>query len=117
MSWATLGADALEAQAATDRPWFAAELGPALARVPEIADVGCGEGWSTVALARSYPETSVTGIDVDRSACRMACRRALVGPGMVMRPTRAWRRTRSRSAGVDVLPIEDFAFFRFYRLR
>ena len=76
VSWAQLGADARESQAATNRPWFDSELGPALAGVPEvhavlsapgcrIADVGCGEGWSTLALARAYPEATVTGIDID----------------------------------------------------
>ena len=76
VSWAQLGADAREAQAATNRPWFDAELGPALAGVPEvhevlsrpgarIADIGCGEGWSSLALARAYPEATVIGIDVD----------------------------------------------------
>ena len=76
VSWAQLGADARESQAATNRPWFDSELGPALAGVPEahavlsapgcrIADVGCGEGWSTIALARAYPGATVTGIDVD----------------------------------------------------
>ena len=76
VSWAELGADAREAQAATNRPWFESELAPALAGVPEvhavlsapgcrIADVGCGEGWSTLALARAYPDATVVGIDVD----------------------------------------------------
>jgi hypothetical protein len=76
VSWAQLGADARESQAATNRPWFETELGPALVGVPDahavlstpgcqIADVGCGEGWSTLALARSYPEATVTGIDID----------------------------------------------------
>ena len=30
-----------------------------------IADIGCGEGWSSIALARAYPEVTLTGIDVD----------------------------------------------------
>ena len=37
VSWAQLGADARESQAATNRPWFESELGPALAGVPEAA--------------------------------------------------------------------------------
>ena len=76
VSWAQLGADARESQAATNRPWFEAELGLALAGVPDvhmvlsargcrIADVGCGEGWSTLALAQAYPEAEVTGADID----------------------------------------------------
>lgn len=76
VSWAELGADARESQAAINRPWFDSELAPALAGVPDlhavlsrpgarIADIGCGEGWSSLALARAYPEAVVTGIDVD----------------------------------------------------
>jgi len=83
VSWAELGTDARESQAATNRPWFDAQLGPALAGVPEvhavlsaprcrIADVGCGEGWSSLALARAYPEARVTGIDVDEPSVTAA---------------------------------------------
>jgi predicted O-methyltransferase YrrM len=225
VSWAQLGADARESQAATNRPWFEVQLGPALAGVPElhavlsepgcrIADVGCGEGWSSLALARAYPEATVTGIDVDEpsltaarthaeeaglsdrvsfissaegglgrpdsfaaafifealhdmpqpvevlSAVRRAVRpgglvvvmdeavadkftapgdvveRAMygystliclpdglssspsAGTGTVMRRSRLTAyATQAGFAQVDVLPIEDFAFFRFYRLR
>ena len=83
VSWAQLGADARESQAAINRPWFESELGPALAGVPDIhevlsapgsriADVGCGEGWSSLALARAYPEATVTGIDVDEPSVAAA---------------------------------------------
>ena len=37
-----------------------------------IADVGCGEGWSTLALARAFPEANVTGIDVDEPSVTAA---------------------------------------------
>ena len=30
-----------------------------------IADVGCGQGWSTIALARAYPQAQVVGYDAD----------------------------------------------------
>jgi SAM-dependent methyltransferase len=83
VSWAQLGAAARESQAAVNRPWFEAQLGPALAGIPEIhevlsapgcriADVGCGEGWSSLALARAYPEATVTGIDVDEPSVSAA---------------------------------------------
>jgi predicted O-methyltransferase YrrM len=83
VSWAQLGEDAREAQAATNRPWFDSELGGALVGVPEvkavlaapgsrIADVGCGEGWSSLALARAFPEATVTGIDVDEPSIAAA---------------------------------------------
>ena len=83
VSWAQLGADAREAQAATNRPWFDRELGAALAGVPEvhavlsrpgarIADLGCGEGWASLALARAYPDATVSGIDVDEPSVTAA---------------------------------------------
>lgn len=83
VSWATLGPDAYEAQAALNRPWFEQRLGPALAGVPEVhellsrpgarvVDVGCGAGWSSVALATAYPGAEVTGVDVDEPSLAMA---------------------------------------------
>ncbi|WP_265522981.1 class I SAM-dependent methyltransferase [Oerskovia flava] len=76
VSWEQLGEDAREAQAAVNRPWFERELAPALAGVPQVhdvlsrpgarvLDVGCGLGWSTLALAQAYPEASLHGVDVD----------------------------------------------------
>jgi hypothetical protein len=41
-----------------------------------------------------------------------------VGTGTVMRPSTLEGYAREAGfSGVDILPIEDFAFFRFYRLR
>ncbi len=76
VSWAELGDDAREAQSAGNRPWFERQLGPALASVPavhdvlsrpgaRILDVGCGMGWSTISLARAYPDARLVGVDVD----------------------------------------------------
>jgi 2-polyprenyl-3-methyl-5-hydroxy-6-metoxy-1,4-benzoquinol methylase len=33
-----------------------------------IADVGCGHGWSTLAMARAYPEAEVIGYDADEAS-------------------------------------------------
>lgn len=74
--WAQLGDEARNSQADGNKPWFEQRLAPALASVESlqkvlsrpgarIADLGCGCGWSTVALARAYPGSSVTGIDID----------------------------------------------------
>jgi len=76
VSWDAFGDDARESQSALNRPWFTQKLAPALAGVPEldavlgrpsarILDVGCGGGWSTLALARAYPDATVVGLDVD----------------------------------------------------
>lgn len=224
VSWDQLGEDAREAQAAANRPWFEQRLGPTLAGVAvvddvlsrpgaRIVDVGCGFGWSTLALARQYPDAELHGVDVDRpsvAAARAAAtaaglddrvtfhlgdaaelalaepfdaafafesvhdmprpvevldavRRAMhpdgvvvvmdeavgdeftapadeidrvmygysmfvclpdgmstepsVGTGTVMRPATLRRYARAAGfTGVEVLPVEDFSFFRFYRL-
>lgn len=83
VSWERLGADARECQAALNRPWFDRELGPALSGVPRIAerlnrpgariaDVGSGAGYSTIALARSFPSATFVGFDVDAESVEMA---------------------------------------------
>ncbi len=83
VSWDELGDDARQSQADANRPWYEKQLGPALAGVPEvhdalaapgcrILDVGCGGGWSSIALARAYPEATVLGIDIDQPSVDMA---------------------------------------------
>ena len=83
VSWAELGDNARDSQAALNRPWFESALAPALHRWPEveavlanegarIADVGCGAGWSTIALARAYPSAAVIGVDVDAPSIQAA---------------------------------------------
>jgi SAM-dependent methyltransferase len=85
--WEQLGEDAREAQADGNRPWYDARLGPALAGVPDvhealsrpgarILDVGCGGGWSSIALARAYPSARVTGVDIDAPSIELATRNA-----------------------------------------
>ena len=39
-----------------------------------VADLGCGSGWSTIALARGYPAARVDGIDLDRASIDDALR-------------------------------------------
>lgn len=88
VSWADFGADARESQADMNRPWYERQLAPALASVPDldaalrtpgarIADIGCGGGWSTIALARAYPDARVDGYDIDEPSVRMATANAV----------------------------------------
>jgi SAM-dependent methyltransferase len=35
---------------------------------PHVADVGCGQGWSTLAVARAFPNAWVDGIDLDAAS-------------------------------------------------
>lgn len=85
VSWRALGADARECQAALNRPWFDARLAPALAGVAHvhdrlrrpgarIADIGCGAGWSSIALAGAYPDLRVEAFDIDDATVDMARR-------------------------------------------
>lgn len=225
VSWQRFGDDARESQGAINRPLFERELPTALASVPEIndtlgrdgarvADVACGLGWSTIAMARAYPHATFVGIDIDGpsiDAARMNAEQAglsdrvtfeaadaggldepdsfdaafvfealhdmpqpvevlrairssvrpdgvvvvmdeavadrfepngsevdrlmygfsllvclpdgmsspgSVGTGTVMRPSTLELYAREAGfASIEVLPIEDFAFFRFYRLK
>jgi SAM-dependent methyltransferase len=83
VSWAAMGADARESQADMNRPWYESVLPAALARVPHlhealsrpearIAEIGCGGGWASLALARAYPSATVTGYDIDPDTVQLA---------------------------------------------
>ncbi|WP_084965763.1 class I SAM-dependent methyltransferase [Thermoactinospora rubra] len=87
VSWADFGTDMRESQADMNRPWFEHALPGVLAGLPEldavlrrpgarIADIGCGGGWSTIALARAYPQAHVEGIDIDAPSIELATRNA-----------------------------------------
>ncbi|MDP9445216.1 MAG: methyltransferase domain-containing protein [Actinomycetota bacterium] len=83
VSWSQLGADARESQADMNRPWYEHQLAPALASVPrvhellsrtgaEVLDVGCGAGWSSIALAKACPTARISGWDVDAPSVDLA---------------------------------------------
>jgi ubiquinone/menaquinone biosynthesis C-methylase UbiE len=97
--YADYGADLHEGQAEFTRPMFERLLGsewlPAIPPVHErlqadpparVADVACGEGYSTLAIARAYPKVTVDGIDLDRASIE-AARRHLSGSGVEDRVT------------------------------
>jgi 2-polyprenyl-3-methyl-5-hydroxy-6-metoxy-1,4-benzoquinol methylase len=92
--YADYGEDLHEAQAAFTRPLFEHLLGKEwLGAVPEIrerlladpparvADVACGQGRSSIEIARAYPNVQVDGIDSDRASIEFA-RRNLEGSGV-----------------------------------
>jgi SAM-dependent methyltransferase len=79
--YADYGDDMHEGQAAFTRPMFEHLLGsewlPAIPDVHErlqadpparVADVACGQGYSTMAIARAYPKVAVDGIDLDEAS-------------------------------------------------
>ncbi|MGH8871908.1 MAG: class I SAM-dependent methyltransferase [Acidimicrobiia bacterium] len=83
MSWDVFGQDMRENQADMNRPFFQNDLadvftglGPVndhLSRPgARVADVGCGAGWSTLALARAYPQATFRGFDIDVPSIDMA---------------------------------------------
>jgi SAM-dependent methyltransferase len=87
--WDAYGADMREGQASFNRPAVTHLLGnewlPAVADVHErlnadpparVVDIGCGEGWSTLAIARAYPRARVVGIDLDAPSIEAAARHA-----------------------------------------
>ena len=97
--YADYGADMHEGQAESSRPLFEHLLGsqwfPAIADVHErlgadpparVADVACGQGYSTMAIARAYPKARVDGIDLD-TASIAAARENLTGSGIEDRVT------------------------------
>ncbi len=78
VGWHAYGPDMREGQAALNRPAFTHLLGgewlPAIPDVharlgaspaARVVDIGCGEGWSTIALAQAYPAAEVIGLDLD----------------------------------------------------
>jgi len=76
--YAAYGADFRHAIAALNRPMFLHQLGttwiPAMPDIERrlradpparVLDIGCGCGWSTIAIARAYPRAEVVGVDSD----------------------------------------------------
>jgi 2-polyprenyl-3-methyl-5-hydroxy-6-metoxy-1,4-benzoquinol methylase len=84
------GTEMREAQAAFNRPGYQSLLaGEWLANgVPDvhqrlssangaaILDIGCGLGWSTIALAEGYPHATVVGVDLDEPSIEAARKHA-----------------------------------------
>jgi 2-polyprenyl-3-methyl-5-hydroxy-6-metoxy-1,4-benzoquinol methylase len=60
--------------------WFPAvpELDARLRAEPpaQVADIGCGAGWSSIGIARAYPKVMVHGFDLDAASIKEAKRNA-----------------------------------------
>ena len=74
--YARYGAEFRRGQGAINRPAFTSALvqewlpalGPAVERLAtggRLADLGCGQGWSAIAVARAFPGADVWGVDSD----------------------------------------------------
>jgi 2-polyprenyl-3-methyl-5-hydroxy-6-metoxy-1,4-benzoquinol methylase len=94
ISFEGYGDDGHLGQARSTRPMFEHLLGsewfPALPQVHErlmadpparVVDIACGCGWSSISIARAYPNVSVEGIDLDCASIEEA-ERNLVGSGV-----------------------------------
>ena len=85
VAWSDYGPDMIEAQGDFNRPWLVGSLGaellPSIPRIHErlladpparVADVACGVGWASIAIARAYPDVRVDGFDLDESSIELA---------------------------------------------
>jgi 2-polyprenyl-3-methyl-5-hydroxy-6-metoxy-1,4-benzoquinol methylase len=81
--FSSFGAAMRDGQGGINRPVFTHDLvdvwigaidglGESLSRGGRIADLGCGVGWSTIALAAGLPEAEVTGWDNDAASIAAA---------------------------------------------
>jgi 2-polyprenyl-3-methyl-5-hydroxy-6-metoxy-1,4-benzoquinol methylase len=89
VTWADYGPDMREAQAAFNRPMYlnllAKEYLPSVkdvhakllkGRPARVADIACGGGWSSIAIAQSYPNAEVDGFDIDAPSVKLARKNA-----------------------------------------
>jgi 2-polyprenyl-3-methyl-5-hydroxy-6-metoxy-1,4-benzoquinol methylase len=89
VEWADYGPDMIEAQGDFNRPWlrgsFGSEILPAIPPIHDrlaadpparVADVACGVGWASIAIAKAYPKVRVDGFDLDPSSIEIARRNA-----------------------------------------
>jgi SAM-dependent methyltransferase len=87
VSWEQYGPLMRTGQADMNRPFFLTELGthwfPAVPDLHKrlqggarVADIGCGEGWSAIGIARAYPHAQIDGYDVDEPSVAAARRHA-----------------------------------------
>ena len=87
VAWDAFGQDMRESQADANRPfflnllateWFGGieDIDRRLRAGGRVADIGCGFGWSAIALALGYPGLMVDGFDLDEPSIAAAARHA-----------------------------------------
>lgn len=85
VSWHELGNEVRESQAGFNRAMFMSLLGSEyLPSIPElhdklssnntarVADIACGGGWSSIAVAKAYPNVHIKAFDIDEPSIILA---------------------------------------------
>ncbi len=81
--YSTYGREVLFAQGEGNRPMFINDIARWISSMPDIEsklrsqgghiiDVGCGDGWASISLAKSFPLVKIDAIDVDLSSINNA---------------------------------------------
>ena len=87
VSWEAFGHDMRESQGDMNKPfflnllakeWFGSidDIDRRLTAGARVADIGCGHGWSAIALAQGYDRVTVDGYDLDVPSIESATRHA-----------------------------------------
>ena len=119
--WSAYGDDGREGQAAMNRPQFLTLLAstwlPALPDVharlstgpARVADLCCGEGWSSIALALGYPELRVDGFDADTQTYMVDWPKNRRLPAVAAKPTEHGAKVSATTAkdGTTVLTVRS----------
>ncbi|MGH3385285.1 MAG: class I SAM-dependent methyltransferase [Nocardioidaceae bacterium] len=94
VTYADFGTEIRHGISGLNRPVFATELPGWLATMPDVAerltaggsvlDAGCGVGWSSITIARTFPRTQVKGIDLDPASI-VEARRNIAAAGLADR--------------------------------
>ena len=81
--YSTYGKEVLFAQGEGNRPMFINDIARWISSMPDIErklrsqgghvlDVGCGDGWASISLAKSFPLIKIDAIDIDLSSINNA---------------------------------------------
>jgi SAM-dependent methyltransferase len=81
--YSTYGKEILFAQGEGNRPMFVNDIARWISSIPDIEsklrsqggnvlDVGCGDGWASISLAKSFPLIKIDAIDIDLSSINNA---------------------------------------------